>query len=236
MSIFIVVVFLSVSWIQSIQAQNSSDFADQIASINEMTDRSHLVAMLDKKDVHINNAVKIRLLLLEPDIVELYGNLEFTYEHGTIKNTYHASWSNKSCTLNVEVVTVKIVTALSGNTVGVYSFSEAADETENFTVDSEGRCQTKTYKAHVFIEQIRDKLINNPSGRYTLMVTSELPGVEVFFNNIHKGITPLQIKGLEKRWYPIRLEKTGYKTLESGVGVNEDTSRHYKLEEVDVKE
>lgn len=158
---FIISLFIMFFISSNLQAdQNASELTDRMTEINKITSEEHLRVMLDRKykyeyDQHIENAVKLKLVLLEPNIIEHYGNLQFNYDFWQTTKTYSIG---TTCTLYIDHIRITILDS-QGNTINTHQFDGSSGGTKETFKTVSGACQPKTNEAIVYISRICHDLL-----------------------------------------------------------------------------
>ncbi len=76
-------------------------------------------------------------------------------------------------------------------------------------------------------------VFNSPAARaYTLKIDTRPSHAKVFLTDKYRGETPIHIPSLKQGWYPLRLVKDGYETIETNVWVGLDSTKTWELEPV----
>lgn len=134
--------------------QNASGLTDKISAINGITDEAVLINLLEKiNDQHVQHAIELRLLLLDPMINSHYGNLRFGYDLSKTSTSY-----GTLLTLYVEHVKI-VITDPYSKVLYAYGFDgEPGKQRETF--NTFGGVGTKTNKAPVDFSQICRDLAN----------------------------------------------------------------------------
>lgn len=137
---------------------DSTPYENEVKRINQITDTMRLQTMLKSTyDRYDKDVLQIRLLLLEPEIVAYYGDLQFTYSFSKVKDKTYTMGGWQPCTLYVEHISVKIIDATE-KIVQQFRFSGLPGGSQETFETFNGMCSSKTNEATVNVDEIREYL------------------------------------------------------------------------------
>jgi hypothetical protein len=112
---------------------------------------------MSEYDYHLQEALEIRLLLLDPRIATYYDDLRLTYDYERGPKIYEA---NYTCHLYIEHIRINIHDQKGKNVVVLQFDGEPGRDAEDFMIyPDSGKCEPKTITASVDLPQIYHQLL-----------------------------------------------------------------------------
>lgn len=143
----------------------NSSLSDQLGAVIQIRDREllttvsdHITSHTSEYDYHLQEALEIRLLLLNPIFTTYYDDLQLNYEYTRELKIYEAF--KYTCNLYIEHIRIEIHDQKGKDIVTLQFDGEPGKGTETFRIyPDSGKCESKTHAASVDIPQVYRQLL-----------------------------------------------------------------------------